>query len=214
MEQGSQEWIQARLGKFTGSGISDLLVQPKKGEAISQTRHTYLLKKIGEIDTGMPSEEVFGKALDWGKEHEPLARKWYERYSGLPVEPCDFVPYCGVEYFGASPDGKVRDNHKIGAVEIKCPYVTSNHLEHCLIDSRDYFKKYFKDYYWQTVSEMMVLGADFTDFVSFDPRMKSDAGIKIIRMDLDREDAKTLLNCVIEARVQMKSIAKELNIEI
>ena len=78
-------------------------------------------------------------------------------------------------------------NGEKGALEIKCPYNSVNHLKQCLIDSAEYFKKEHAEYYWQCVSHMITLGKDikFCDFVSFDDRIQKNIGFFIFRLKRD-----------------------------
>ena len=63
----------------------------------------------------------------------------------------------------ASLDGIIKGQN--GIVEIKCPYNPTNYIKFLISD--DVKKEYFKQYQFQ----LWVTGADFTDFVQYDPRM-------------------------------------------
>ena len=60
------------------------------------------------------------KYTDYGKDHEPTARKHFSKMIDKDVTECKFFvgkdDYC---YLGASPDGLIDDD---GLVESKCPY--------------------------------------------------------------------------------------------
>src|ERR1700761_6196992 len=71
-EQGTEEWRQARLGIPTASEFAAVKA---KGEG--KTRRTYMMKLIGEIMTGEPSEGFNNGHMDRGKEMEPDARNLY-----------------------------------------------------------------------------------------------------------------------------------------
>jgi len=210
MDQYSQEWIQARIGKFTGSGIKALMTKPKdKDAAISQTTLSYILEKLGEISSGLPADGFTNDATAWGVENESLARKWYQKQTGLKVEEVGFITHPELPYLGGSPDGVVSHNDDKGIVEIKCPYKSANHLAHLLIDSPAYFKANFPDYYWQCVCNMLCTGSTFADFVSFDPRLKDDCGLFLFRLPLSLEDGQALIDAAKSARAFMEKIAAE-----
>ena len=53
-QQGSAEWIQERLGRFTASEIHKLIPSGKGGNKFSETGKTYILEKLVELETGFP----------------------------------------------------------------------------------------------------------------------------------------------------------------
>lgn len=213
MEQYSQEWIEARLGMFTGSGIADLMTKPKeKGAAISKTAQAYILKKLGEISSGLPADDITTAATAWGHENEPLARKWYQKLVGFNVEEVGFITHPELPYLGGSPDGVLVEAN--GLLEIKCPFKTHNHLAHLLIDSPDYFKANFADYYWQNQCNMLNTGREFTDFVSFDPRLKDNCGFFYFRLPFNPEDAAALVAAAKSARAELERMAARFGITL
>lgn len=220
MEQYSPEWYAARLGKFTSSGIAALMSDPKSKAAkdageLSESAMSYVLEKIGEIVSGQPASSFVNTATAWGDEHEPAARKWYAKLIA-PIEEAGFITYPFLPYYGGSPDGLVAIDGVPGGVEIKCPYVSANHLQHCLITDVAYFKQYFKEYYWQCVSNMVVTGSEFWDFVSFDPRLDSDCGMFRFRIGMKdvEEDGARLVARVVQARFVMHEVAAKLGVTI
>jgi hypothetical protein len=217
MEQYSPEWYEIRKGKFTSSEIHVLLTEPKlkadkEAGELSAAATTYILARIGEL-MGSYENEFNSQATVWGTEHEPTARAWYSKMVA-PVTEVGFIIHPEFNYWGGSPDGLVTIDGVKGGVEFKCPFVTSNHLEHCLIDSKEYFKRYFKEYYWQCVSNMIVTGAKFWDFVSFDPRLDADCGMFRFRIGYDEQDAKQLIPAVAKSRKKMIELAEKFGIKI
>jgi hypothetical protein len=183
-------WNAQRKYKFTSSSIHKLMSEPKSTEdkakgLLSGTAKSYILEKIAqELDGFIP--DVVSEATVWGIEKEDKARKWYEKLTGNVWQAVGFEKYN--EFYGGSPDGKViAQDGSVGALEIKCPYNSVNHLKHCLIDSADYFRKEHAEYYWQCVSHMVTLGKDikFCDFVSFDDRIQKNIGFFIFRLKRD-----------------------------
>ena len=76
---------------------------------------------------------------------------------------------------GASPDGLVGDD---GCLEIKCPN-TATHLETLRTG------KLPRQYQAQVQGQMWISGRQWCDFVSFDPRLPSNAQLFITRVDRD-----------------------------
>ena len=161
VEQGSYDWLRARLGVITASNASAILA--KQGSA---TRDGYMATLIAEIATGAPVEgsQPSGKAIEWGNENEASAREMYGFMTMDVVEQFPFV-FSDDMRCGCSPDGLIQNKK---GVEIKCPFNTRYHIE-LLVDGR--IKKEYMD---QVQYSMWVTGANEWEFVSFDPRMRSN----------------------------------------
>jgi hypothetical protein len=206
MEQNSIEWHEARGGMFTSSKANDLICTPKKKP------RPYIMTRLAERVRGESLDVQFTNAsIEWGIHNEPLAARQYARRTGATVEKCGFITHPSMYYFGGSPDRLIVENGKPGILEIKCPD-THTHLQHCLIDSVDFFKKNYADKYWQCVSNMVITGSDFYDFVSFDPRVDADAGLFIFRVPYMREEADIVLNAVRKAEQELCEVAERIGV--
>ena len=159
MEQRTDEWFAARLGKVTASRVSDVVARTKTGYAAS--RANYMAELVCERLTGRKAESYSNAAMEWGVEQEPHARAAYEAREGVMVTEVGFVDHPRVPSSGASPDGLVGDD---GCVEIKCPN-TATHLDFWLDEAIP--AKYINQMQWQ----MACTGRAWCDFVSFDPRL-------------------------------------------
>lgn len=213
MEQRTQEWYDARKYKFTSSCIWKLMVEPSTKEAkekgeLSETAKAYVLEKIVE-EIGGFVPEVETNAMVYGREMEKDAIFWYKSKYGFEVESVGFLQVN--EFFGGSPDAIVLQrglDSNMGALEVKCPYSSVNHVWNCLIESQDYFKKFHKEYYWQCLSHMVTLDVTWCDFVSYDPRIDSELGLFTFRVNYDTEDAKNLM-IKIEKALEYKELTKK-----
>lgn len=107
-EQGTETWLQCRLGIPTASMFSAVLA---KGEG--KTRRSYMLKLASEIITGDVGETFQSGAMDRGKIMESEAR---ELYSIIYDDPLSQVGFIRNGTKGASPDSLVGDK---GGLEIK-----------------------------------------------------------------------------------------------
>lgn len=176
LQQGSAEWLQERCGCVTASSICYIVTGEAKGKN-SNSRLKYKLQLLSEIITGRSTEHYVSVAMDWGTENEPLARTSYEMASGVDVEQIGYVRHPSIPRSGCSPDGLVGDD---GLVEIKCPNTTT-HLQYLLAEvvPGDYKPQMF----WQ----MACTGRQWCDFVSYDPRLPSDFGLFIIRLQRDEK---------------------------
>lgn len=173
MEQRSNEWFNARLGKVTGSRVADLMAKTKTG--YSASRANYMAELVVERLTGQQAERFTNAAMQWGTDVEPQARAAYEFLTDRPVVETGFVLHGSILDFGASPDGLVADD---GLVEIKCPN-TATHIETLLNEAVP--GKYFT----QMQAQMACTGRAWCDFVSFDPRLPGDMQMWISRVQRD-----------------------------
>ena len=172
MIQGSQEWLQARLGKVTASRIADVLAKTKTGWGAS--RHSYMGELIAERLTGRPNESFTTSAMQWGKDNEDRARQAYVFRYDRQVEETGFVEHPRLEDLaGASPDGLVED----GLIEIKCPS-TITHLD--TISSGKVPTRYQFQMQWQ----MECTGRKWCDFISFDPRLPENLQLFVKRVEI------------------------------
>lgn len=139
--QETEQWMAARLGRFTSSQLGalmtggsryltaeELAARPKGDTKIKvntefgETAMTYIKEVLKESMTGISKQGPTTWAMQWGNENEPVAARLYaEKYP-------DFIYYGGFnpKFFpwdehedmaGGSPDG---ERPKLVA-EIKCP---------------------------------------------------------------------------------------------
>ena len=173
MEQRTEEWFSARLGKVTASRVADVIAKTKSG--YSASRDNYMAQLICERLTGQQGESFTNAAMQWGTETEPLARSAYEAYADIMVEELGFVPHPKIEQSGASPDGLVG---LFGMLEIKCPN-TATHIDTLLTQSVP--TKYITQMQWQ----MRCCERQWCDYVSFDPRLSQDLQLFVKRVEFD-----------------------------
>ena len=174
MEQGTQEWLQARCGKVTASRVADIMAKTKSG--YSASRGNYMAELVCERLTGVPTDTFKSAAMEWGTAQEPHARAAYEAVGGVLVEEVGFVPHPSIPDAGASPDGLVG---AVGMIEIKCPY-TATHIETLL--SGKVPDRYNTQMQWQ----MACTGRTWCDYVSYDPRMPENMRLFLARVFRDQ----------------------------
>jgi len=202
MEQRTEEWFAARLGKVTASRVADVLAKIKFGESAS--RKNYKMELVVQRLTGKAGESFTNAAMEWGTEQEPFARMAYEAYTGTFVKEEGFVDHPTIEGFGCSPDGIVGE----GLIEIKAPN-TANHIETVLENKAP--SKYIP----QMQAQMACTGAKWCDFVSFDPRVPEDLQLFVVRVERDQEyidamevEVKQFLSEVLDLFNQLKARQK------
>lgn len=173
MEQRSEEWFQARLGKVTASRVADVLAKIKSGESAS--RRNYKIQLVSERLTGEKQETYINQAMQDGIDREFYAREKYVQQHGK-VEEVGFIQHPTLEA-GASPDGLVGDD---GLIEIKCPLGTT-HTETLM--TQEVPSKYMPQIQFQ----LLVTGRKWCDFVSFNPMFPEHLQLFVRRVFADKE---------------------------
>lgn len=176
IEQRTDDWFAARLGKVTASSLHKVLARTKTGYGAD--RANYLTQLVLERVTNSKAEGYVNAEMQWGLDQEPFARAAYEAHTGVLVDEIGFMPHPTIEMSGASPDGLVGDS---GMVEIKCP--SSKTALECWLSDDPVESKYFAQMQWQ----MACAGRDWCDYVVFDPRMPQKAQLFIYRVNRDNE---------------------------
>jgi putative phage-type endonuclease len=178
IEQRSDDWYAARLGKVTASSLHKVLAKTKTGYGAD--RGNYMTQLVLERLTSSKADSYVNAAMQWGIDQEPFARAAYEAAKDVLVDEVGFVPHPTIEMAGASPDGLVGDD---GMVEIKCPEVKTT-MECWLlsVEDKNYIEgKYFAQMQWQ----MRCANRAWCDYVIFDSRMPDKAQLLVTRVMRD-----------------------------
>ncbi len=154
-EQGTPGWFAARCGIPTASSFSRIITEKtgKKAAAIEK----YINQLVGERGTGRWKITPDTPATRHGKEHEPIARKYYEFLYDTEVFEIGLCLHDDLDA-GASPDGLIGDD---GLLEIKCPYEDDIHIG------------YLRDgvlpgiYKQQVMGQLWVTEREWCDFFSY-----------------------------------------------
>ena len=172
MQQGTDEWFAARLGKVTASRAADVMT--KKGSA---ARANLSAQLVLERLTNTKGESFSSAAMQWGVDQEPFARAAYEAHSGVWVDTVGFVQHPTIGRAGASPDGLVGHD---GLVEIKCPN-TATTIDTLLTG------KVPSNYATQMQMQMACTGRVWCDYAVFDSRMPVKAQLFVKRVQRDQK---------------------------
>jgi putative phage-type endonuclease len=197
IEQGSEAWLQLRLGKVTASRITDVIAQVKSGEAAG--RENYRIELVCERLTGKPTEGFTNAHMERGTELEPFARAWYEVEKGEFVKQVPFVDHPTIKNAGASPDGIIGE----GLIEIKCP-MAKTHIKYLLEDRVP--AKYMPQMAWQ----MACTHSKWVDFVSYCPELPQDMQMFIKRYERDDAYIADLEAKVIEFDIEVEQVIARL----
>ena len=199
MEQRSEEWFQARLGKVTASRVADVLAKIKSGESAS--RRNYKIQLVSERLTGERQETYVNQAMQDGIDREQFARDRYVQQFG-EVEEVGFSQHPTLEA-GASPDGLIGTD---GIIEIKCP-MGSTHTETLI--TQEVPSKYVPQIQFQ----LLVTGRKWCDFVSYNPMFPENLQVFVRRVFANKEyqqeledEVKQFLNEVDDVINKLKEI--------
>lgn len=169
-EQGSEEWLKARLGIFTASRAGDLMLRQKNGLPYA-TRKNYITEIALERLTREIPDQVYASTMQEGKERERTAALAYSFRTGNETEQTGLWIK---DYYGASPDDFIVGQQ--GGVEYKNPKPATHYETISNKKIPDY-------YYWQVLQNMLVTGADFWDYVSYHPNFPEKAQLFIKRVN-------------------------------
>lgn len=194
--QNTDEWLQVRLGKLTASKIADATAKIKTGEAAS--RRAYRAQLVAERLTGISQSTDLSnnKAVQWGKDAEPLARAAFEAEAEQFVSEIGFVDHPTIAMAGCSPDGLLEDG---GILEIKCPN-TATHIEY--LKAGTVPPEYRKQILWQ----LACTRRKWAKFVSFDPRLNQANQLLIVHFEPSSDEIAEL---EAEARVFLDEVAED-----
>lgn len=155
-EQGSEEWLAARLGIPTATGFENIVTATGKKSA---SYIKYMAELIEESILG-GGDTFKSSFMERGNQLEPQARAAYEFLTGNDViqvggvylnENCDVM---------VSPDGLIPSLKK--GLEIKCPKM-STHIRYLLEGGVP------AEYVIQVQANLWVTGYETWDFVSYCP---------------------------------------------
>lgn len=197
--QGSEEWMQCRIGKVTASRLNDVMATLKSGGEAA-TRKNYRAQLIAERLTGVKADSFSNSAMQWGTEMEPIARANYEILLGVDVDQVGFIDHPSISMSGASPDGLIGVD---GLIEIKCPN-TATHIEYLI--SGVVPSEYHNQMLWQ----MECTGRKWCDFASFDPRMPEEMQLFIVKFNRDEERIKEIKDGVIKFLDEVETLMSRL----
>ncbi len=183
-EQRTPEWHAARLGRLNSSRAAEMLSQgrlkgrgdDKKAEE-SSGRRNLRMQLVLERTTGKPQERHFvrTKEMNHGEDTEPEARFAYEQVTGRTLGTVGYLAHNEL-MIGASLDA-YTDDFK-GIVEIKCPLPATHwtYLETGEVP---------EDYMKQVVHALYVSGAEWCDWMSYDPAFPESIRAQIVRVERD-----------------------------
>lgn len=168
LEQGTQEWFEARKLKMTALNATAIA---NCGSGLE----TYIYELCSEFFSKAEKDHYSNDDIERGNILESEARSIYEFETGNSVKEVGFCLYD--EFSGCSPDGLVNDD---GLVEFKCKN-DKNHLKQIIKGE----KAIESSYMWQMQMQMLVTGRRWCDFVCYNPNFEKHT--LIFRVNADDE---------------------------
>lgn len=156
MEQGSLEWMVARLGLPTASRYDQLLTP--KGLKPSASQQPYRAELLAEWLLGQPLEWGTDGVMERGTELEAEARRFYEMDRDVEVRQVGFI-LRDDGLTGGSPDGLVGAD---GVLEIKCP-MAKQHVRYMLGEKPEHTG--------QVQGLLHLTGRAWCDVLSYNPEL-------------------------------------------
>lgn len=195
VEQGSDEWLEARRGKITGTKLKDIIVL--RGNVRKIGFYEILADKLAIEDDEHP--------IDRGSRLEEEAIEHFVGVSGKKVE--TNVGLCVSDIddsIAVSPDGLIKNKGKYTeAVEVKC-LGSKYHLQAVIENQIP------KDYHFQ-VLQYFVVNDDLEKlyFVFYDPRIPSKP-FHVIEAERDDEEVEKYKQYQIDVINQINSYVEQL----
>jgi exodeoxyribonuclease (lambda-induced) len=191
VEQNTDAWFEARLGKLTASDASTIKTAGKGLE-------TLVYEKVAETLTKKFKQAFVNEAMEKGHELEMEARNSYEITTGKMVKTTGFWVLDEMEDVGASPDGLVGED---GLIEIKCPTppVYAKYLYDGKIDPK---------YIAQMQMQMWVTNKKWVDFVTYNPDF--DTAAPIIKVVRDQKMIDEIVEGAIIGITQLRTILEKI----
>lgn len=156
-EQGSPEWLDARLGIPTASNF-DRIITPKTGKLSAQAER-YIYELLAEDMLGHPIDESASDFMTRGSAVERSAVEFYEFNRDVLTSKVGVI-LRDDGMTGCSPDRLVGDD---GGLEIKCPSAAV-HVSYMLGTDADKYK-------CQVQGALWITGRPWWDFLSYNPEL-------------------------------------------
>lgn len=194
----TDEVRQARKGKITASRAADVMAKGKGKNAIFGKTAIAYAQELALERLGVELDDFTTWQMQQGIDREPDARAIYERSRKVKVKLPGFILHPNYDFIGCTPDGMIGD----GLLEIKSPQPKA-HLDY-LINGIP------PQYFAQVQFQMMVTGAKWCDFMTFNPEFPVKHIAKVWRIEQDKEFQSELLQRCIELNEIVNEIIESL----
>jgi len=131
LEQGTEEWLNARKGKLTASVAKNIITPTGK---LSTSAKWLMIDLATELVIDDPilkqrQDRLSNKdEIAWGNLHESAARECFAKTTGFALDEVGFMQSTLYSCIGLSPDAIFQDGEKPCGLELKCP-LSKTHAE-------------------------------------------------------------------------------------
>ena len=150
-----------RIGRFTASRISELIIGPRGGTA---TRDKYVQQKAVEKLTGLVNKQIKTAAIEHGWYNEIEALEAFRQASGLNIKIGEQKFFEYNEDSGATPDGFEVDfdDTILATIDAKCPQPDGFYEQKMLFvnEGKPEYQNVPKSYFYQAQMQMMSCGVN------------------------------------------------------
>ena len=157
LEQGSDEWLDARRGIVTASAVGKLVTPSTVRPANNDWSRALTAELAAERITGFTDPVFVNADMQRGNDDEPIARDLYSHHFAPVTEVGFMVRQFDGYRLGYSPDGLVGND---GLIEVKSRR-PKKHLATILADEVP------AENMAQLMTGLLVTGRDWIDYVSF-----------------------------------------------
>jgi hypothetical protein len=210
-EQGTAEWLQARVARVTASNIDRAMKMlsrasgAKKAGDSSADRDKYILELATELITRVPAEHYVSKPMEIGTQFEGEARTEYWMATGREVDETGFILHPTIDFLGASPDGLILPTH---GLEIKVPLMAT-HMAYLREDVVP------EEYIPQMQCNMLCCELPAWDFVSYcppevNPELPERFRLFVKRLDADYDMHRRMEDAAIKTMAEATALVERL----
>jgi len=170
----------SRIGRFTSSGIYQLMANGRKSGEVGKPFLSYVQKKAREkkifrsLDNDTTSRE-----LSWGNLNEKRCFKLLGFEYSLSSQ--ETLEHPTIENYAGSPDGMYNSPNGNAVYDIKCPFSLNsyfNFIENDIEGIRENHSDGEK-YYWQLVSNAIITGVDKAQLIIYVPYQRELVDIRL-----------------------------------
>lgn len=172
-----------RVGNFTSSTIGALMKKGTAANSFGVAALTYIAECNMERRLGRPLEsETDTRPTSWGILCEGMAfDKLDTKYRLCSAETVDHPT---IDYWKGTPDAEKVDECGKTVIDIKCPFTLKSFctlVDAWLVGGIDGIRQYHRDgekFYWQLVSNAILIDADYAELIVFCPYMSELEAIR------------------------------------
>lgn len=192
VEQGSDKWFEARIGKVSASNFGKIITPGGKKSTQSKS---YMNGLIAEIMMNRKLDTYQSQVMLEAIETESEAREYYEFQTDSEVKQVGLVYMDESKTVSCSPDGLLKSK----GLEIKCP-IPSTQIEYLIKGTIP------GTYIPQVQGSMLVTGLSRWDFLSYHPELSQ----LLITVDADYEYQAKLKVYLDDFVKEMKAAIKQI----